>query len=56
MARWTMRSTGASNSGWAANRIRSGIGPYTTLARSVNIHPTVAELVPTVLGELKPMA
>jgi pyruvate/2-oxoglutarate dehydrogenase complex dihydrolipoamide dehydrogenase (E3) component len=30
--------------------------PYTTLARSVNIHPTVSELIPTVLGELKPMA
>ena len=30
--------------------------PYTTLQRSVHIHPTVSELVPTVLGELKPMA
>lgn len=30
--------------------------PYTALARSVNIHPTVAELIPTLLGELKPMA
>ncbi len=29
--------------------------PYTTLQRSVNIHPTVAELVPTLLGELQPM-
>ena len=29
--------------------------PYTTLQRSVNIHPTVAELIPTVLGELQPM-
>jgi len=29
--------------------------PYTVLQRSVNIHPTVAELIPTVLGELKPM-
>jgi pyruvate/2-oxoglutarate dehydrogenase complex dihydrolipoamide dehydrogenase (E3) component len=29
--------------------------PYTTLRRSVNIHPTVAELVPTLLGELQPM-
>ena len=26
MTRWMIRSTGASNSGWAANRIRSGIG------------------------------
>ena len=30
--------------------------PYTSLARSVNIHPTVSELIPTLLGELKPMA
>ena len=30
--------------------------PYTVLQRAVNIHPTVAELVPTLLGELKPMA
>jgi pyruvate/2-oxoglutarate dehydrogenase complex dihydrolipoamide dehydrogenase (E3) component len=29
--------------------------PCTVLQRSVNIHPTVAELVPTVLGELKPL-
>jgi pyruvate/2-oxoglutarate dehydrogenase complex dihydrolipoamide dehydrogenase (E3) component len=29
--------------------------PYTVLQRSVHIHPTVAELIPTVLGELKPM-
>ncbi len=30
--------------------------PYSVLQRSVNIHPTVAELIPTMLGELKPMA
>jgi pyruvate/2-oxoglutarate dehydrogenase complex dihydrolipoamide dehydrogenase (E3) component len=29
--------------------------PYTALQRSVHIHPTVAELIPTILGELKPM-
>ena len=29
--------------------------PYTVLQRAVNIHPTVAELIPTILGELKPM-
>ena len=28
---------------------------YTVLQRSVNIHPTVSELIPTILGELKPM-
>jgi hypothetical protein len=26
--------------------------PYTTLAGSMHIHPTVCELIPTVLGEL----
>ncbi len=29
--------------------------PYTVLQRAVNIHPTVAELIPTILGELRPM-
>ncbi len=29
--------------------------PYTTIQRSVHIHPTVSELIPTVLGELKPL-
>jgi pyruvate/2-oxoglutarate dehydrogenase complex dihydrolipoamide dehydrogenase (E3) component len=30
--------------------------PYTVLQRAVHIHPTVAELIPTILGELKPLA
>jgi len=29
--------------------------PYTVLQRAMHIHPTVAELVPTILGELKPL-
>ena len=29
--------------------------PYTVLQRAVHIHPTVSELIPTVLGELKPL-
>lgn len=29
--------------------------PYTVLQRSVHIHPTVAEIIPTLLGELQPM-
>jgi pyruvate/2-oxoglutarate dehydrogenase complex dihydrolipoamide dehydrogenase (E3) component len=29
--------------------------PYTVLRRAVNIHPTVSELIPTILGELAPM-
>lgn len=28
--------------------------PYTTLQRTMHIHPTVSELIPTVLGELSP--
>jgi pyruvate/2-oxoglutarate dehydrogenase complex dihydrolipoamide dehydrogenase (E3) component len=28
--------------------------PYTTLQRAVQIHPTVSELIPTMLGELEP--
>ncbi|MBS0338024.1 MAG: FAD-containing oxidoreductase [Proteobacteria bacterium] len=30
--------------------------PYTDLQRAVHIHPTVTELVPTLLGTLKPLA
>ena len=30
--------------------------PYTVLQRAVHIHPTVSELIPTLLGELKPLA
>ena len=29
--------------------------PYTVLQRAVHIHPTVAELIPTILGEMKPL-
>jgi pyruvate/2-oxoglutarate dehydrogenase complex dihydrolipoamide dehydrogenase (E3) component len=29
--------------------------PYTVMQRAVHIHPTVSELLPTVLGELKPL-
>jgi pyruvate/2-oxoglutarate dehydrogenase complex dihydrolipoamide dehydrogenase (E3) component len=28
--------------------------PYPTLQRAVHIHPTVSELIPTILSELKP--
>jgi pyruvate/2-oxoglutarate dehydrogenase complex dihydrolipoamide dehydrogenase (E3) component len=30
--------------------------PYTVLQRAVHIHPTVSELIPTMLGELQPLA
>ena len=29
--------------------------PYTVIQRAMHIHPTVAELIPTVLGELEPL-
>jgi pyruvate/2-oxoglutarate dehydrogenase complex dihydrolipoamide dehydrogenase (E3) component len=29
--------------------------PYTTLQRAVHIHPTLSELIPTMLGDLKPL-
>ena len=30
--------------------------PYTVIRRAMHIHPTVSELIPTMLGELKPLA
>ncbi len=30
--------------------------PYTTVSRAVHIHPTVAELLPTTLQDLKPLS
>ena len=30
--------------------------PYTVIQRAMHIHPTVAELVPTLLGGLEPLA
>ncbi len=30
--------------------------PYTVMQRAVHIHPTVTELIPTMLGELEPLA
>ena len=30
--------------------------PYTVMQRAVHIHPTVSELLPTMLGELRPLA
>ena len=29
--------------------------PYTAISRAVHIHPTVSELIPTLLGELQPL-
>jgi pyruvate/2-oxoglutarate dehydrogenase complex dihydrolipoamide dehydrogenase (E3) component len=30
--------------------------PYTVIQRAMHIHPTVSELIPTILGELKPLS
>jgi len=30
--------------------------PYTVIQRAMHIHPTVSELVPTMLGELQPLS
>ncbi|WP_250472378.1 FAD-containing oxidoreductase [Caballeronia sp. GAFFF1] len=35
--------------------IMNADAPYTTLQRAMHIHPTVSELVPTLLGDLKPL-
>jgi pyruvate/2-oxoglutarate dehydrogenase complex dihydrolipoamide dehydrogenase (E3) component len=35
--------------------VMSAGAPYTTLQRTMHIHPTVAELLPTLLGDLKPL-
>jgi pyruvate/2-oxoglutarate dehydrogenase complex dihydrolipoamide dehydrogenase (E3) component len=35
--------------------VMSAKAPYTTLQRTMHIHPTVAELVPTMLGEMQPL-
>jgi pyruvate/2-oxoglutarate dehydrogenase complex dihydrolipoamide dehydrogenase (E3) component len=29
--------------------------PYSTIQRAMHIHPTVTELIPTLLGDLKPL-
>jgi pyruvate/2-oxoglutarate dehydrogenase complex dihydrolipoamide dehydrogenase (E3) component len=29
--------------------------PYTVIRRAMHIHPTVSELIPTMLGELQPL-
>jgi len=36
--------------------VMSAKAPYTTLQHTVHIHPTVSELIPTVLGELGPIS
>ena len=35
--------------------VMSAKAPYTTLSRTMHIHPTVSELIPTVLQEMSPL-
>jgi pyruvate/2-oxoglutarate dehydrogenase complex dihydrolipoamide dehydrogenase (E3) component len=35
--------------------VMSAALPYTAIRRSVHIHPTVSELIPTLFGELRPL-
>ena len=35
--------------------IMAADAPYTVIQRCVHIHPTVSELIPTLLGELQPL-
>ncbi|EUA59209.1 pyridine nucleotide-disulfide oxidoreductase, dimerization domain protein [Mycobacterium intracellulare 1956] len=35
--------------------VMSANAPYTTLSRTMHIHPTVSELIPTVLQEMSPL-
>ena len=53
---------GAALLGWNADEVVHSLldmmyarKPYTTIQRAVHIHPTVTELIPTLLGNLKPM-
>ena len=36
--------------------VMSAGAPYTAIRRAVHIHPTVSELIPTLLGELSPLS
>jgi pyruvate/2-oxoglutarate dehydrogenase complex dihydrolipoamide dehydrogenase (E3) component len=56
------RILGASILGTGADEVIHSIldtmyakAPYTTLLRAMHIHPTVTELIPTLLGDLKPL-
>jgi len=35
--------------------LMSAKAPYTVLQRATHIHPTVSELLPTMMGELEPL-
>ena len=35
--------------------VRYAKAPYTVIRRAMHVHPTVSELIPTMLGELQPL-
>jgi pyruvate/2-oxoglutarate dehydrogenase complex dihydrolipoamide dehydrogenase (E3) component len=58
----TRRITGAAILGTGGDEVIHSIldvmyadKPYTVIQRAMHIHPTVSELIPTMLGELKPL-
>jgi pyruvate/2-oxoglutarate dehydrogenase complex dihydrolipoamide dehydrogenase (E3) component len=58
----TKRILGAAVLGIGGDEVIHGIldimyagAPYTVLQKAMHIHPTVSELVPTMLGELAPL-
>jgi pyruvate/2-oxoglutarate dehydrogenase complex dihydrolipoamide dehydrogenase (E3) component len=59
----SQRILGASLLGTGCDEVVHGIldlmyakAPYTILQRTMPIHPTVSELLPTLLGDLQPLA
>jgi pyruvate/2-oxoglutarate dehydrogenase complex dihydrolipoamide dehydrogenase (E3) component len=51
----TILGTGGDEAVHCVTAIMYADAPYTVLQRAVQIHPTIAELIPTVLGELAPL-
>ena len=58
----TKRILGAAILGIGGDEILQGLldvmyadAPYTVIQRAMHIHPTVSELIPTMLGDLKPL-
>jgi hypothetical protein len=50
------RGSGGDESIHSILDVKYARAPYTTIQRAVHIHPTVSELVPTMLGELQPLS
>jgi len=48
--------TGCDEAGHAILDLMYAKAPYTVMQRAMHIHPTVSELLPTILGDLKPVS